>query len=101
MHLVRAKHRQKIDRMYGRLGIKATGASLGAVADRLRPEDRMTAHTGFLVFARQQDRSADFESRKPMGTRERKQEAARLARLGLAEEGVGATEADIADNDGE
>ena len=71
------------------------------VADRLRPEDRMTAHTGFLVFARQQDRSADFESRKPMGTRERKQEAARLARLGLAEEGVGATEADIADNDGE
>ena len=71
------------------------------MADRLRPEDRMTAHTGFLVFARQQDRSADFESRKPMGTRERKQEAARLARLGLAEEGVGATEADIADNDGE
>ena len=71
------------------------------VADRLRPEDRMTAHTGFLVFARQQDRSADFESRKPMGTRERKQEAARLARLGLSEEGVDATETDIADNDGE
>ena len=71
------------------------------VADRLRPEDRMTAHTGFLVFARQQDRSADFESRKPMGTRERKQEAARLARLGLAEEGVEAAETDMADNDGE
>lgn len=53
------------------------------VADRLRPEDRMNAHTGFLVFARQQERSEDFESRKPLGTRERKQEAARLARLGL------------------
>ena len=53
------------------------------VADRLRPEDRMNAHTGFLVFARQQERNQDFESRKPLGTRERKQEAARLARLGL------------------
>ena len=53
------------------------------IADRLRPEDRMNAHTGFLVFARQQQRSQDFESRKPLGTRERKQEAARLARLGL------------------
>lgn len=52
------------------------------VADRLRPEDRMTAHTGFLIFCRQQERSADFEARKPRGTRERKQDAARLARLG-------------------
>ncbi len=51
------------------------------VADRLRPNDRMVAHTGFLVFCRQQERSHDFESRKPLGTRERKQEAARLARL--------------------
>ncbi len=51
------------------------------VADRLRPDDRMIAHTGFLIFARQQERSEDFESRKPLGTRERKQEAARLARL--------------------
>lgn len=51
------------------------------VADRLRPEDRMTAHTGFLVFCRQQDGSAAFEALKPLGTRERKQEAARLARL--------------------
>ncbi len=52
------------------------------IADRLRPNDRMVAHTGFLVFCRQQERSEDFEARKPKGTRERKQEAARLARLG-------------------
>ncbi len=51
------------------------------IADRLRPEDRMVAHTGFLVFCRHQERSEDFEKRKPLGTRERKQEAARLARL--------------------
>ena len=60
------------------------------VADRLRPEDRMTAHTGFLVFCRQQECSVDFESRRPMGTRERKQEAARLARLGLTAPGADA-----------
>ena len=54
------------------------------IADRLRPSDRMIAHTGFLVFCRQQARSDDFESRKPMGTRERKQEKARLERLALA-----------------
>lgn len=53
------------------------------VPDRLRPDDRMIAHTGFLVFARQQNKSEDFERLKPKGTRERKQEAARLARLGL------------------
>ncbi len=51
------------------------------IADRLRPNDRMIAHTGFLVFCRQQERSADFEARKPKGTRERKQDAAREARL--------------------
>ncbi|MDR1125969.1 MAG: tRNA (adenine-N1)-methyltransferase [Deltaproteobacteria bacterium] len=56
------------------------------VADRLRPEDRMIAHTGFLVFARQQRRSETFESLKPKGTRERKQEAARQERLGLTGE---------------
>lgn len=59
------------------------------VADRLRPEDRMTAHTGFLVFCRQQERSDDFESRRPLGTRERKQEAARLARLDPQDGGSG------------
>ncbi len=56
-----------------------------AIADRLRPEDRMIAHTGFLIFARQQERSAEFDALRPMGTRERKQEAARRERLGLDE----------------
>ncbi len=51
------------------------------VADRLRPADRMTGHTGFLVFCRQQHCSEEFMRRRPLGTRERKQEAARLARL--------------------
>jgi tRNA (adenine57-N1/adenine58-N1)-methyltransferase len=51
--------------------------------DRLRPEDRMIGHTGFLVFARLQERSASWEALRPLGTRERKQEAARRARLGL------------------
>jgi tRNA (adenine57-N1/adenine58-N1)-methyltransferase len=46
------------------------------VAGRLRPQDRMVAHTGFLVFARQQERSADFEAQKPLGTRERKRQKA-------------------------
>jgi tRNA (adenine57-N1/adenine58-N1)-methyltransferase len=46
------------------------------VAGRLRPQDRMVAHTGFLVFARHQERSADFEARKPLGTRERKRQKA-------------------------
>lgn len=53
------------------------------IADRLRPDDRMVAHTGFLIFCRHQERSAVFEERKPLGTRERKQEAARRERLGL------------------
>jgi tRNA (adenine57-N1/adenine58-N1)-methyltransferase len=56
-----------------------------ALADRLRPEDRMTGHTGFLVFARKQDRSAAFETLRPKGTRERKQEAARKQRLAHAD----------------
>lgn len=46
--------------------------------DRLRPHDRMAAHTGFLVFARQGVKMPFPES---PGTRERKQEAARLSRL--------------------
>ena len=68
----------------------------------------MTAHTGFLVFCRQQERSEDFESRRPLGTRERKQEAARLARLGLAApgapdtaDGANGVEADKAGTDGD
>ncbi len=55
-----------------------------AVPGRLRPEDRMNAHTAFLVFTRMQDRSADWDARIPLGTRERKQEAARRARLAAA-----------------
>ncbi len=62
------------------------------IADRLRPNDRMVAHTGFLVFCRQQERSEDFEARKPKGTRERKQEAARLARLGDNADSTGSDE---------
>lgn len=50
------------------------------LADRLRPADRMTAHTGFLVFCRQQARSEEFDEWLPLGTRERKQQAALLAR---------------------
>jgi len=55
-----------------------------ALADRLRPEDRMIAHTGFLVFCRLQERSEEFESLTPSGTRERKQKAARHSRSLLA-----------------
>ena len=51
------------------------------IADRLRPNDRMIAHTGFLVFCRQQEHNEDFIKAKPLGTRERKQEVARQARL--------------------
>lgn len=50
------------------------------LADRLRPADRMTAHTGFLVFCRQQQECRDFDDYGPRGTRERKQLAAREAR---------------------
>lgn len=55
-----------------------------ALGDRLRPDDRMIAHTGFLIFARQQDMSAEFDARAPKGTRERKQEAAKKERLEAA-----------------
>lgn len=55
------------------------------IADRLRPEDRMISHTGFLIFARHQERSALWDEFRAtsLGTRERKQEAARRERLGL------------------
>jgi tRNA (adenine57-N1/adenine58-N1)-methyltransferase len=55
------------------------------VADRLRPEDRMVAHTGFLVFARQQVRTEKFEQARPKGTRELKREAARRQRMAQPE----------------
>ena len=51
------------------------------VPDRLRPADRMNAHTGFLVFSRHQERSGAWDEHLVLGTRERKQQAARLARL--------------------
>lgn len=52
------------------------------VPDRLRPADRMNAHTGFLVFTRHQERTSTWDEHLILGTRERKQHAARLARLG-------------------
>lgn len=54
------------------------------VPGRLRPADRMGAHTAFLVFTRIQERSPDWDACIPLGTRERKQEAARQARLAAA-----------------
>lgn len=56
------------------------------VADRLRPNDRMIGHTGFLVFARKQEKSQEFEDLKPMGTRERKRREALEQRLAESEE---------------
>ena len=53
------------------------------VADRLRPNDRMVAHTGFLVFSRRQERSSAFEALKPLGTRERKRQKALRERQGI------------------
>ena len=56
------------------------------VADRLRPEDRMIAHTGFLLFARKQEKSGLFDSLAHQGTRERKQLAAKRERLAAGKE---------------
>lgn len=50
------------------------------VPGRLRPADRMTAHTCFLVFTRHQECSEDWDKNLKLGTRERKQHAARLDR---------------------
>ena len=48
----------------------------------------MVAHTGFLIFARHQERSAKWDEYRTLslGTRERKQEAARRERLGMEPE---------------
>ncbi len=56
------------------------------LADRLRPNDRMTAHTSFLVFCRHQKRSKEFDDLRPMGTRELKQKKALEERLASAEQ---------------
>jgi len=58
-----------------------------AVPDRLRPEDRMVAHTGFLTFARHQNPVDMADMGATLGTRQRKQEAARQERLAAAEDG--------------
>lgn len=50
------------------------------LADRLRPSDRMIAHTGFLVFARLQTPAPEFDNYLAPGTRERKQIAAKEQR---------------------
>lgn len=54
------------------------------LADRLRPQDRMAAHTGFLIFCRLQENSAHFDAGRRRGTRERKQDAAREAKMEYA-----------------
>lgn len=74
------------------------------IADRLRPEDRMIAHTGFLIFARHQYKSPLFqklESAGKSGTRERKQEAAKQERLGAAQANGIAESLDDFGNSGE
>lgn len=53
--------------------------------DRLRPRDRMTAHTGFLVFCRQEEKLAEFDNFGSPDTRERKRFAAREQRLANGE----------------
>lgn len=55
-----------------------------AVPDRLRPADRMCAHTCFLVFTKHQEKSPEWDTFITLGTRERKQHAAKMKRLGLA-----------------
>lgn len=46
------------------------------VPDRVRPKDRMAAHTGFLVFCRQQTRIPTFAFQENLRTRERKEKSA-------------------------
>ncbi len=67
------------------------------VPDRLRPNDRMVAHTGFLIFCRHQEGMEDLVELASLGTRERKQEAARRERLGLSS--LDATPRDAVDGD--
>lgn len=77
------------------------------VPDRMRPNDRMVAHTGFLIFCRHQEGLEEIKAQKPLGTRERKQEAARLERLGksavpadaICDDSTGAFDGDEMDDD--
>lgn len=57
-----------------------------AIPDRLRPFDRMVAHTSFLVFARHHNDKDIFEKAKTKGTREYKQHLARVSRMEQKEE---------------
>ena len=57
-----------------------------AIPDRLRPADRMCAHTCFLIFTKHQERSEDWDKNLKLGTRERKQHAARQKRLGFSDD---------------
>lgn len=57
--------------------------------DRIRPRDRMTAHTGFLVSCRQQAQSPEFDWHMPRGTRERKQDQALAERNAHREDNPG------------
>lgn len=50
------------------------------IPDRLRPQDRMVAHTSFLIFCRKSQKSEAFNNALPHGTRERKQELAKRLR---------------------
>ncbi|MGL4721882.1 MAG: tRNA (adenine-N1)-methyltransferase [Desulfovibrionaceae bacterium] len=52
-----------------------------AIPDRLRPFDRMVAHTSFLVFAKQHKNYSMWAKNKPQGTRERKQKLAQEERI--------------------
>ncbi len=58
--------------------------------DRLRPQDRMAAHTGFLIFCRQQENCPDFDGFMALDTRERKQAAAKKLRMDTGEDGADA-----------
>jgi tRNA (adenine57-N1/adenine58-N1)-methyltransferase len=58
------------------------------VPDRLRPEDRMIAHTGFLIFCRLQQSDEAFVAAGNSGTRERKQAVARQTRALISREGL-------------
>lgn len=51
-----------------------------AIPDRMRPYDRMVAHTSFLVFARYQCGKDEWERAQSRGTREHKQYLAKMAR---------------------
>ena len=51
------------------------------VPDRLRPKDRMVAHTSFLIFCRKEIPDEKFATYGSRGTRERKQDTAKAERL--------------------